>query len=88
MQLGAMDCVEVNEAFGAQCLAVAKELGTRSGQAQRQRRGDRRRPSLGRDGHAAVADAARQLAATGGKHGIASACIGGGQGTALLLAPM
>ena len=79
------DLVEVNEAFAPQYLAVEKELGLK-------------RESTNVDGgaiavgHPLAASGARitahllyELRRRGAKRGIGSACIGGGQGIALLL---
>ena len=55
-------------------------------EGERQRRRDRPRPPAGRHRHAADAHAAARAAARGGKrYGIASACIGGGQGIAVIV---
>ena len=79
------DLVEVNEAFSPQYLAVEKELGL-----------DRERTNVDGGaiavGHPLAASGARitahllyELRRRGGKRGIGSACIGGGQGIALLV---
>jgi acetyl-CoA acetyltransferase family protein len=85
LQLKDMDLVEVNEAFGAQYLAVEKELGL-----------DRARTNVDGGaiaiGHPLGASGARltlhlmhALRRRGGRYGLASACIGGGQGQAVVL---
>lgn len=85
MSLDQMDLVEVNEAFGAQYLAVEKELGL-----------DRNKTNLDGGaiaiGHPLGASGARltlhimhALRRRGGRFGLASACIGGGQGQAVIL---
>ena len=79
------DLFEVNEAFAPQYLAVEKELGLAARAHQRRRRRDRGRPParrLGRAHHRAPALRARRR---GARRGIGSACIGGGQGIAVLL---
>ena len=53
-----IDLVELNEAFAAQSIACARELGIDDEQAQRQRRRDRARPSARLLGRAADDDAA------------------------------
>ena len=45
LPLEAFDLIEINEAFAAQTIADGRELGLRLGPRQRQRRGDRPRPS-------------------------------------------
>ena len=84
-KLSDFDLVEVNEAFAPQVLAVQKDLGLSS-------------ETLNVDGgaiavgHPLAASGARitahllhELKRRGGKRGIGSACIGGGQGIALLI---
>ena len=88
LTLAQMDLVEVNEAFGAQYLAVEKELGL-----------DRARTNIDGGaiamGHPLGASGARltlhlmhALRRRGGRYGLASACIGGGQGQAVILEAM
>jgi acetyl-CoA C-acetyltransferase len=85
LKLADIDRFEINEAFGAQYLAVERELGL-----------DRRKVNvhggaialghpLGTTGVRLAITVARELRRTGGKRGIASACIGGGQGVAILI---
>jgi len=85
LALSDMDLVEVNEAFGAQFLAVAKDLGL-----------DIERTNVNGGaialGHPLAATGTRlagtllyELSRRGGRYGLASACIGGGQGTAVLV---
>lgn len=87
------DLVEINEAFGAQVLAVMKLLKTASfdGLALPE---DRLNPQggaialghpVGATGARLVLTALKQLKATGGKHALVSLCIGGGQGGAAWL---
>jgi acetyl-CoA acetyltransferase family protein len=85
MTLAQMDLVEVNEAFAAQYLAVEKELGL-----------DRTRTNVDGGavalGHPLGATGARitlhllhALRRRGGRYGLGSACIGGGQGAAVIV---
>ncbi len=85
LTLEQMDRVEVNEAFSAQYLAVEKELGL-----------DRDRTNVNGGGisigHPLAATGARitislmyELRRNHFKYGIASACIGGGQGIAVVI---
>jgi acetyl-CoA acetyltransferase family protein len=80
-----IDVVEVNEAFAAQYLAVEKELGL-----------DRTRTNvnggaialghpLGATGTRLVLTLLNELKRRGGKYGLATACIGGGQGIAMIV---
>ncbi len=49
MSIDDVDLVEINEAFAAQVIPSARELGIDPSQAQRQRRRDRRRPPVRHD---------------------------------------
>ncbi len=85
LPLSAMDLVEVNEAFAAQYLAVERDLGL-----------DRERTNVDGGaialGHPLAASGARitahllhALHRRGGRYGLGSACIGGGQGVAVVV---
>ncbi len=80
-----LDVVEINEAFAAQYLAVERELGL-----------DRERTNVNGGaitlGHPVGASGARlalttlhELHRRGGRYGLASLCIGGGQGIAMIV---
>lgn len=84
-----MDLIEVNEAFAPQALAVAKELGIEGSMLEEKFNVDGGAIALG---HPLGASGARitahllyALAARGGKIGLGSACIGGGQGIAVIV---
>src|SRR3954451_5824147 len=85
LSLNDMDLVEVNEAFAAQYLAVEKELGL-----------DRNRTNvnggaialghpLGATGTRLVLTVLHELHRRGKRYGLATACIGGGQGIAMVV---
>jgi acetyl-CoA acetyltransferase family protein len=85
LRLEEMDLIEVNEAFAAQYLAVEKELDL-----------DRERTNVDGGavalGHPLGASGARitlhlllALRRRGGRHGLGAACIGGGQGMAVIV---
>jgi acetyl-CoA acyltransferase 2 len=85
LSLNDVDVVEVNEAFAAQYLAVEKELGL-----------DRTRTNvnggaialghpLGATGTRLVLTVLHELHRRGGRYGLATACIGGGQGIAMIV---
>jgi len=80
-----MDLVEINEAFAAQYLAVERELGL-----------DRERTNvdggavalghpLGASGARITAHLLHALRRRGGRYGLGAACIGGGQGAAVVV---
>ncbi|HUF48293.1 MAG TPA: acetyl-CoA C-acyltransferase [Vicinamibacterales bacterium] len=85
VSLDAIDLMEVNEAFAGQYLAVEKELGL-----------DRERTNvnggaialghpLGMTGTRLLLTLVLELERRGGRYGLATACIGGGQGIAALV---
>jgi acetyl-CoA acetyltransferase len=85
LTLDQMDLVEVNEAFSAQYVAVEKELGL-----------DRARTNIHGGaiaiGHPLAASGTRislhllhALRKLGKRYGLGSACIGGGQGAAVIV---
>jgi acetyl-CoA acyltransferase 2 len=85
LSLDDIDLVEVNEAFAGQYLAVEKELGL-----------DRTRTNvnggaialghpLGATGTRLVLTVLHELHRRGGRYGLATACIGGGQGIAMIV---
>jgi acetyl-CoA acyltransferase 2 len=84
LKLSDIDLIEVNEAFAAQYLAVEQELGL-----------DRERTNvnggaialghpLGATGTRLVLTLLLELQRRGGRYGLATACIGGGQGIAII----
>lgn len=85
LSLNDIDLVEVNEAFAAQYLAVEKDLGL-----------DRTRTNvnggaialghpLGASGTRLVLTLLNELGRRSGRYGLATACIGGGQGIAIIV---
>ena len=85
LTLGQIDLIEVNEAFAGQYLAVEKELGL-----------DRQRTNvnggaialghpLGMTGTRLLLTLTLELGRRGKKYGLATACIGGGQGIAAIV---
>jgi 3-oxoadipyl-CoA thiolase len=79
------DAVELNEAFAAQGLAVLRQLGLPDDGAHVNANGGAIALGhpLGASGARLVLTALRQLEATGGQRGLATLCIGVGQGAAL-----
>lgn len=85
LSIGDFDAVELNEAFAAQGLAVLRQLGLPDDGAHVNPNGGAIALGhpLGASGARLVLTALRQLEATGGQHGLATLCIGVGQGAAL-----
>jgi len=80
-----IDRFEINEAFGAQCLAVIRELGIDRDKVNVNGGAIAIGHPLAATGVRLTLTVARELARSGKRYGIASACIGGGQGIAVLL---
>jgi acetyl-CoA acetyltransferase family protein len=84
-KLSDFDLVEVNEAFAPQVLAVQKELGLNPETLNADGGAIAVGHPLGASGARITAHLLYALARRGGKRGIGSACIGGGQGIAVLV---
>jgi 3-oxoadipyl-CoA thiolase len=87
LTLDQIDVIELNEAFAAQALAVLRQLGLPDDAAQVNPNGGAIALGhpLGASGARIVLTALRQLEAGGGRYGIATMCIGVGQGIAMLI---
>ncbi len=85
MKLEQMDRVEVNEAFAAQYLAVEKELGLQRGKTNVNGGAIALGHPLGASGTRLVITVLNELQRKGLKYGLATACIGGGQGIAMIV---
>ena len=85
LALSDMDLVEVNEAFAPQYLAVEKELGLDRAKTNVNGGAIALGHPLGASGARITAHLVYELARRGGKYAVGSACIGGGQGLAVLL---
>ncbi|KAK6183066.1 hypothetical protein SNE40_010614 [Patella caerulea] len=83
--LGKMDLVEVNEAFAPQFLAVAKELGLNMDITNACGGAIALGHPLGASGARITGHLTHQLRRINGKYGLGTACIGGGQGIAVVL---
>jgi len=80
-----IDRFEINEAFAVQVLACQRELGLDLDKLNVNGGAIAIGHPLGATGVRLAITLARELKRSGGRYGIASACIGGGQGIALLL---
>jgi acetyl-CoA acetyltransferase family protein len=80
-----MDVVEVNEAFAGQYLAVEKELGLEREKTNVNGGAIALGHPLGATGTRLLLTLALELRRRRGTHGLATACIGGGQGIAMVL---
>ncbi len=87
LTIGKIDVIELNEAFAAQALAVTRRLGLPDDAAHENPNGGAIAIGhpLGASGARLALTLVRQLHACGGRLGVATMCIGVGQGIALLV---
>jgi acetyl-CoA acetyltransferase len=80
-----MDLVEVNEAFAPQYAAVAKELGLDAEKTNVDGGAIAITHPLAASGARITVHLLYELRRRGGRYGLGSACIGGGQGMAVIV---
>jgi acetyl-CoA C-acetyltransferase len=85
LALADVDRIEINEAFGAQVMACARELALDEAKLNVNGGAIAIGHPLAATGIRIAVTLARELRRAGLRRGIASACIGGGQGIALLI---
>lgn len=87
LSISDFDAIELNEAFAAQALACSRALGINDGAEHLNPNGGAIALGhpLGMSGARLVLTLLRQLEKTGGKRGLASMCIGVGQGVAVAI---
>ncbi|MBV1917984.1 MAG: beta-ketothiolase BktB [Sphingomonadaceae bacterium] len=85
LTLDQMDVIESNEAFAAQAAAVAKVLGFDPEKVNPNGSGVSLGHPVGATGTILTLKCAHELKRTGGKYGLITMCIGGGQGIALVI---
>jgi acetyl-CoA C-acetyltransferase len=79
-----LDVVESNEAFAAQACAVARELGLDPARVNPNGSGISLGHPIGATGAILVTKLVHELHRSGGRYGLATMCIGGGQGIATI----
>jgi acetyl-CoA acetyltransferase family protein len=85
LQLGDLDLIEINEAFAPQYLACEKELGLDRDKVNVNGGAIALGHPLGASGARLLLTLLLELRRRGKKCGVASACIGGGQGIAMII---
>jgi acetyl-CoA acetyltransferase len=88
MTLDQMDLIELNEAFAAQALAVVKELGIDESKLNVNGGAIALGHPLGATGTRIVLTLLYELRRRKQQYGLATACIGGGQGIAMIVENM
>jgi acetyl-CoA C-acetyltransferase len=85
LTLEQMDVIESNEAFAAQACGVAKELGFDPAKTNPNGSGISLGHPIGATGAILTVKAMYELQRTGGRYGLITMCIGGGQGIAMVI---
>ena len=85
LKLDDIDLIEINEAFAGQILAVAKELGLDMEKLNVNGGAIALGHPLGASGTRLVLTLLYELRRRKRRYGLASACIGGGQGIAMIV---
>jgi acetyl-CoA acetyltransferase len=80
-----IDLFELNEAFAAQALAVARELGLDSAKVNTRGGAIALGHPIGASGARVLTTLIYALRARGGGRGVASLCVGGGMGIAVVI---
>ena len=80
-----MDVIESNEAFAAQALSVSKELGLPNDKTNPNGGAIALGHPIGGSGAIILTKLIYELHRVGGKYGLATLCIGGGQGIAMVI---
>lgn len=88
LTLDDMDLIELNEAFAAQALGVMRELGLAEDRPNPHGSGISLGHPIGATGTILAVKTVHELQRTGGRYGLASMCIGGGQGVAAIFERM
>jgi len=85
LTLDQIDVIEANEAFAAQACAVAKALGFDPDKVNPNGSGISLGHPVGATGAIITVKALYELRRTGGRYGLITMCIGGGQGIAMVI---
>jgi acetyl-CoA C-acetyltransferase len=85
LSLGNIDLIELNEAFAAQSIAVVRDLGIEPARVNVHGGAIALGHPIGASGARVLVTLVHALRARGGGRGIASLCVGGGMGTAMVV---
>ncbi len=85
LALEAIDRIELNEAFASQVVAVVRALGLPEARVNPNGGAIALGHPLGATGARLVGTLLRELARSGGRHGLATLCVGGGMGAAMVV---
>jgi acetyl-CoA C-acetyltransferase len=85
LSIGDLDVIESNEAFAAQAMGVSKELGLDPAKVNPNGGAVALGHPIGATGGILTIKAMYELQRTGGRYGLVTMCIGGGQGIAAVI---
>jgi 3-oxoadipyl-CoA thiolase len=85
LEMKDIDLIELNEAFAAQCIAVMRELGIDPSKLNPKGGAIAIGHPLGASGARITTSLVHEMVRTGAKRGLATACIGVGQGLATII---
>jgi len=85
LSLDDIDVIEANEAFAAQACAVAGELGFDPAKVNPNGSGIALGHPVGATGSILIVKTVYELQRSGGRYGLITMCIGGGQGIAMVV---
>jgi len=85
LSVGDLDLIEANEAFAAQALSVAKELGLDAEKVNVNGGAIALGHPIGASGARVLVTLVHEMGRCGAKYGLATLCVGGGQGTAMIV---
>ncbi len=88
LKISDLDVIESNEAFAAQALGVSKELGLDAAKVNPNGGAVALGHPIGATGAILTVKAMYELQRTGGRYGLITMCIGGGQGIATIIERM
>lgn len=88
LQVNDLDLIEINEAFASQYIAVEKELGLDRNKTNVNGGAIALGHPIGASGARVLLSLAYELRRQGKRYGLASLCIGGGQGIAMIIENM
>jgi acetyl-CoA C-acetyltransferase len=88
LKIGDLDVIESNEAFAAQAMGVSKELGLDAAKVNPNGGAVALGHPIGATGAILTIKAMYELQRTGGRYGLVTMCIGGGQGIAAVIERM
>jgi acetyl-CoA acetyltransferase len=88
LTIGDMDLIELNEAFAAQAIACVRELGVDPARVNVNGGAIALGHPLGASGARVLTTLVHELRRRGGRYGLATMCIGVGQGIATIIEAM